>query len=116
VTGIADEEGKMHSLLDPFGLDLDDDAVTKPNRVLELRAEVVHLPLFYTATWKIVVYVDGKEYISSDEVDRRPSKDVVDDWVRQIIRFHITTLSGMQVDVSSAYERYGGDRRDLFGF
>lgn len=91
----------------------DDDENTKPLKFVMLDAVLKEHALFYTVTYTIVVRVGNATFLESDEVTSKPSMLHVNAWVRGVIMQHRHALRALDVDVESAYERFGGDRYDM---
>lgn len=95
------------------GFDDDDITLPPPPPTVDLVVKDVYEPLFYSATWTLCAYVNGKIVSSSTPFHKPHSTLFIDRWVRRLLRSEASYMSSLGVDVYAEYEKWHGDTRDL---
>jgi hypothetical protein len=91
-------------------------AIVSPKPVpgsMKLLIEDMYEPLFLSATWSIVVKLNGRVVERSLTQDQTHKKVEVDSYAKSYIWSNKTFLQGIGVDVVDAYVKHGGNARDL---
>lgn len=76
------------------------------NGVMECKQEWV--PLFYSASWMVRIYVNGKLFKESDGKDNQWSDKEMSAWIRSILGSHSPELEDHGIDTTKEYEKWGG--------
>lgn len=69
--------------------------------------------LFFSAEWKIVVFVNGNPLYESEVTGTPQTQGVVDMWSRHCLRKKYNHLRARGVDVDTLYTTLGGNKNDL---
>jgi hypothetical protein len=94
-------------------LDGDDRPTWPPPGSSNLVIEDKYEPLFTSATWTIMAYVDEDVISKSTQSDKAHSSAFIRRWSRQMIRSKYELLRMLGVDVDEEYVKLGGDLVDL---
>lgn len=80
------------------------------------RIEVIRVPLFYSANWKVVIFVDDEEKWSSHEEPNQPSAEEVRDWLGMMIVNNYSAMKLLNIDLAKLYKSGGGDPCEFMWF
>jgi len=72
-----------------------------------------YFPLFTTATWSVVLRVNGKIVDSTPAVENTHSAEFIKRWAKQMIRTRKAFFVGIGVDVNKEYAKFGGNPNEL---
>ena len=75
--------------------------------------ELIQVPLFYTANWKVIIKVDGEIRWESLEEQNKPPPEEVCEWVAMMITNNYSSLKLANVDLAKLYRSVGGVPHDL---
>jgi hypothetical protein len=76
------------------------------NGTLECKQEWV--PLFYSASWMVRAYVNGKLFKESDGKDEQWNDKDMSAWIRKMLAEDSDKLEEQGINTKSEYEKWGG--------